>query len=1331
MRVSKRIALLVALVASLAAATPALAAPPAQFGTEGSGAGQFVNPSGVAVDQESGDVYVADRNNNRVDEFGPGGEFLLAWGWGVADGSTEALQTCTTACFKGLEGPGAGEFASASAEGIAVDNDPTSLSYGDVYVVDAQNHRVQKFGPEGEFKLMFGGHVNATTSGDICLAGETCQKGTAGVGAGEFEEFEGRSIALGSTGTVYVGDEARVQLFSEAGVVAGHISLPAGAGLTEGLAVDSGGDVYVKSSALAGVREYDSMGTEQESPRDEAGNGEYQAFAVGAADELFVNDFEGESHHILSFDAAGTQTASFDAGAEAQDAGKHGIAYSGFAKALYVLNEGSIRIVTPPPPGSLVLEGSEIASEIQPTTVKLNAMVNPEGEEPATYRFEYGTTTGYDTKVPVPDGALAPGFVDQPVSVALTGLQPSTLYHFRVVSINTCEKEPVAHPGVKVECVTEGPDQTFTTLPPVSIESTSASEVNDESALLEAELNPHGQATEYHFEYDTTPYGEGEAEHGTKVPVGSAGSGSTDVTRSAVIQGLEASTPYHYRIVAHNTYGTVTGPDRSFTTQSTVASVLPDGRAWELVSPPNKHGSPLESITEEGGVIQAAANGDGFAYVAKGPINSEPRGVRSLSNAQLLAARGAGGWATQDITTPHEELSILHAGFPSEYKLFSEDLSAGAVEPEGVTPLSPRTTERTFYLRSDFADEGFCTEGCYRPLITSSNVLPGAKFGGEETEGQFGKGAARSGGVEFRTATPDLSHVVFESPQVLAAGFAPGFESVRPNLYELSGESLQLVSVLPSGKAAAEAGLPAGLGHNGLNMRGALSNNGERVVFETNTAEHLYLRDTGLGQTVQLDEPQPGAAGGKGRAVFQAADSDGSKVFFTDGSRLTTDSTASTTPAHGEPEQPDLYMCEVTVKSGQLACALTDLSVDHNADETANVQGEVSAIDTNGTHVYFAADGILTSTPNVHGEVAAPGDCNSAGEATCNLYEYDTDTHTVSLVAVLSSEDNPDWDGNGVAVLGNLTARSSPNGDYFAFMSQRSLTGYDNRDAHSDERDAEVFELAADSGKLSCVSCDPTGARPEGVFDKNEFPGLLVDHPKSWVERRIAGSIPGWTLTSAGTESRAIYQSRYLANSGRMFFNSADALVPQDTNKVEDVYEYEPPQGEGQPASNSCTTASSTYSASSGGCVSLISSGTSKEESAFLDASENGNDAFFLTASRLTSSDVDSAFDVYDAHVCSTESRCPPPPAPLAPACQGDACQNPVAAPNDATPGSLTFHGPGNQTPPAAVKAKAKPPTRAQKLAKALKACRKKRGKKRRGCEGSARRKLGPVKKRK
>jgi hypothetical protein len=1288
-------------LASLAFSVTTALAIPASFATEGSGAGQVADPHGVAIEQESGTVFLADRNNNRIDRFAAEGAFQLAWGFGVADGSSKTLQMCTTLCFGGLgapfEGFGSGQFN--EPEGIAVD-DSLSTSHGDVYVLDHGNNRVQKFGPEGEFLLMFGGGVNATTKGDVCVAGEACQAGVAGPGPGEFQALGGRSIAIGATGTVYVGDENRVQKFSPTGALEGEIPL-AGVGAIENLALDSSKHLYIAASELAGVHEYEESGAEVATPpRDESGERRFLVIAPGPGGELFVNDFRAGRHHIFTYNAAGDQTASFDAGEEAQDGGQQGIGYSENLKALYVLT-GMVRVVSPPPPGPFVLIGSESSGELQTTSAALGATINPEGPKATSYHFEYGTSAAYDHSTAEVPLALEP-FEDLPASAAITGLLPSTTYHFRVVAGNGTQS-------------TNGPDQTFTTLPPVSIDSTSVTQVNATSADLQAELNPHGVAGEYHFEYDTTPYTEGQAPHGTSVPIpeGSLSAATSDLARSELVQGLVPSTTYYYRVVAHNSLGAVQGPGRSFTTQGSGA-VLPDGRQWEMVSPPNKHGAPLQPMSEFGGVLQAAADGGAFAFYSLGPTDTEPQGNRSIDDTQLLAKRGAGGWSTENITTAHEEIAKPEVGSPSEYRLFSEDLSSALLEPLGATPLSSKTTERTPYRREE--------DGEYMPLLPAENMLAGVKFGGEE----FRKGTGEySGGVTFRTASPDGKHVLLESTQALTSGFKAGFVPTTSSLYELSGETLQLVSVLPgpADEPTAEAGLRVEVGDNDQSMRGAISADGSRVVFGT-VGGHLYLRDVSLGQTVKLDEPQPGAAALQRTPLFQGATGDGDKVFFTDEARLTTDATK----ASGR----DLYMCEVKVSpGGQLECVLSDLSVDSNAGERADVQGEVSSFGADGGKVYFAANGVLTAAANARGGHAVPANCASTEDEPCNLYVYDTNAKRIALVAVVSSLDAPDWNGEHVLRLSKLTARSSPSGRYFAFMSERPLTGYDNRDASpsaAGARDEEVFEYDAQSEALRCVSCNPTGARPVGVFDKNQFPGLLVDEARIWPNRWLAGSIPGWTANNIFV---SLYQSRYLSDSGRLFFDAADALSPLDTNGtihgVNDVYEYEP-AGVG-----SCTSEATAYVPGDAGCVNLISAGTSPEESAFLDASENRDEVFFLTASRLVGSDVDGALDVYDAHVCSVSSPCPPPPPTPSPACEGDACQNPVAPPSDATPASLTYKGPGNaisQLPPTKVAVKSL--TRAQLLTRALQSCRKKKSKKQRVvCERLARKRYAakPAKK--
>jgi hypothetical protein len=191
--------------------------------------------------------------------------------------------------------------------------------------------------------------------------------------------------------------------------------------------------------------------------------------------------------------------------------------------------------------------------------------------------------------------------------------------------------------------------------------------------------------------------------------------------------------------------------------------------------------------------------------------------------------------------------------------------------------------------------------------------------------------------------------------------------------------------------------------------------------------------------------------------------------------------------------------------------------------------------------------------------------------------------------------------------------------------------------------------------------------------------------------------------------------------------------VPQDTNGLEDVYQYEPA---GSGGANGCASASAHYRARTGGCVDLISSGQSATESAFMDASgkgpggEEAEDVFFLTSYPLTAADTDVGYDVWDAHACSASSPCLAPPVSPPPCSSGDSCK---PAPSQqpelfGAPPSATFSGAGNVTssPPVA----AKPLTRAQKLSRALGSCRKRyrRSRKRRAaCERTAHRRYGHV----
>jgi DNA-binding beta-propeller fold protein YncE len=961
-----------------------------------------------------------------------------------------------------------------------------------------------------------------------------------------------------------------------------------------------------------------------------------------------------------------------------------------------------VTLTTPGPP-TIEGESAEVDSteKAGQTNVTLQAQIDPDGRE-TTYSFEYGETKSYGSSVPIPPGDIGSG--EGSVSVPateLTGLKIGTTYHYRVSATNEYGTIP-------------GPDQTFTTVTATLIEE-SVSNVAATSATLDAQINPFGSDTYYYFQYGATscaaspsPCASAPSPPGTDI-----GAGETLQDESVHLQGLLPGVTYHYRVVAVNALNETTeGPDQTFTTQRAGATfALPDGRAWELVSLPDMQGAGLEPLDDEQGAdIQASEDGGAITYVATAPIVANPAGSRSVEATQVISNRNAPGeWESRDIATPHTEgAGSLEIGHTAEYKLFSADLSVGLVEPAGETPLPPLPpgSEKTVYMR-----EG---NGEYRALVTSANVPAGTKFGN----------LATGGGVHFAGASPDLSHIVLGSSYALTSNIVNN--EAQNSLFEWAGGQLQLVSVLPSGKPATEEGISAALGsHNSYNVRDAISKDGSRVVWLG--GKRLYLRDMAKGETVQIDAPQPPLKEeGNDESLFQTANSEDSRVFFTSTERLTADSTASES-------KEDLYGFEViSGKDEPLTGRLTDLTADKNVGEPAEVLGVIGASE-DGSYVYFVANGVLGDGAE-HG--ARGGSCGSNGEPTkqsCNLYleHYDEATKAwapPTFIAALSGADAPSWGGGrGNTNLKQMTSRVSPNGRYLAFMSERSLTGYDNRDANSGVPDEEVFLYDDSTGHLACASCDPTGARPVGMFERNEYPGPLVDHAFNWSERWLAANIPGWTSTDL---THALYQSRYLSDSGRLFFNSSDALVPADVNGVENVYEYEP-DGVG-----SCQTpgyggsAGDVFSEGAGGCVGLISSGTSPDESAFMDASETGGDVFFLTDSRLVSQDYDTTINLYDAHECTTESPCASSPALVPPPCStGEACK-PAPTPQPAifgASGSETFSGAGNLTPAptTTVKSKAKPLTRAQKLTKALRACKKKPKSKRKSCEAQARKKYG------
>lgn len=1225
------------------------------FGAAGSGAGQFNNPVGVAVNDVTHDVYVVDRGNNRVQEFNSTGTYIRE--------------------FNGSGSP-TGVFSNPTQ--IAVDNsgNPLDPSSGDVYVVDYHHNVIDKFSEAG----VYVGQLTGTTCAPPVKSEEvlSCPKSGTVYPFEGFEELQG--VAVDPTGTLWtVQSDGFIDSFSN-----GQISEPLstrkteiGGGLRQGLAVDGEDNIYINPDGIAKVN---STGKTLIDPYPASFcggfiHGEYfnipEEASNVAIDLSTAYAFVDKFSFIAVCGFAGEPIESFGSGHLTNSKGvavdaSIGESSSGAVYASDSVADSVVIFATVTLPTVSVTA----PSIQQPRSLTLNGTVDPEGHSVTSCVFEYGPTSAYGHSVPCSPTSPGSGSVPVAVSVHIAGLTPESEYHYRLVAANSGGSEPTA-------------DHEFFTGPVLGGEYVTG--VTSVSATLNVSLDANGGDTHYYFEYGSTPaYGAFAPVLPPGMDVGSPGGAQL---LSVHLQGLRSGVSYHYRVVAEQGGELFEEPDGVFTTQTVSGgrSVLPDGRAWELVSPANKRGALIgvaANLENPALGEQASSGGGAIAYQADEPILEGVAGRRL--NSENLAVHGAGGWSSRDINAPKVlppdgNLESDHVGEELFY-LFSPDLSRVVFEPaELYTGLVEGLTERTEYVRNDLSET-------YEPLVSEaySNVVSGVKLAGSGFQEEQ---------MRIEAVTPDLSHVFIESPLAFTADAGKG--SVRENLYEWSAGELQFIG---------EGVIGGGGGTFGAEMsQRAVSSDGRWVVIRQGAtdgkATSYLVRDTVEGRSVAFGGSAP---------HFETMSSDGSRVFYLE--------TEGGGGKH-EHEQGELYVLDPSTGTTK------DLTATHLVGEAnAEVQNQVS-VSEDGRYVYFVATGVL-----------AAGGVKGADNLYL-LHEEGDGTWSTRFMATLSAEDQPDWRPHDYSVeadLRGLESRVSADGRYLAFMSNRSLTGYDNKDVVSGQPDEEVFLYDATgeggAGKLVCVSCDPTGARPVGIVNDGYGPDKspLLDRVGTWssategVAHSLAGVLPPAWYGGAviGSAQYAGYRPRYLFDDGRLFFNSADALVPQDTNGVADVYEYEPP-GVG-----SCTFTSATFSVPSGGCVNLISAGQSASESVFSDASDTGDDVFFVTPSRLVAEDSDAAYDLYDAHVCGSGWACTSASVGP-PACRDEESCRAAASPQPAVFGvapSATFSGAGNILAESRPSVAPKGLSAKEGLTRALRACRGKRSKhKRTVCERDAR----------
>jgi hypothetical protein len=738
------------------------------------------SPLGVAVEQASGEVFVADGES--VQRFAP-------------------VDRSTPSSGYSLGSPLTGSFT--NAHGVGVD-DSGGLSQGDVYVVEF-GAVVDKF--------------DATGLPDV----STPQFGS---GASPLALTEASGVAVDpADGDVYVTDygNSLVDIFTPAGV---FVSQFATGSNPRGLAFNStGSDLYV--TADFNVEEYDSLGSpvDQTAGPDAGTNiliGSEAAFAVAvdtSTNDVYVSERGGNLAVYESSGAPlsqlGFNTGLFVSFGIAVDSSTHTVFASDPSNSVVDV----FALVTPP----AVSTGPATGVTVRSAT--LEGTVNPEGLPLTSCEFEYGTGGSYGQSAPCHPGAveIGSGSAPVPVSAEITGLQPGTVYNYRLVAANASVSS-------------EGQGTTFLTPSVPSIVSASVKDLAASSGDLTAQIDPDGADTTYRFEYGTS------AAYGTSVPVpdGDIAASDSDETVMVHLTGLQANTVYHFRVVAQNSVGVTTGVDHTFV--YTTASGLPDGRVYEQVSPADKNFTDALGHT---GLVQASPSGNGVTFYSRSPFP----GVAGASDfPSYLSTRGGDGWSTQGLEPATDP------GFFADADGLTEDLSetiVNASEP----PLAPGATPgaENYYI-------GDNATGAYRLL------------------------ARGPGKLRFADASSDGSLILFEdTAEELVQGVRD--EHAVPYLYEWEEGQITPVGVLPDGSEPAEgaaAGPGGPLTENGVGReehglfytQDTISADGSRVFFSDIGTGRIYVREPQAERTIPVSE---------GKAYWRAATPDGRFVFYTEG----------------------------------------------------------------------------------------------------------------------------------------------------------------------------------------------------------------------------------------------------------------------------------------------------------------------------------------------------------------------------------------------------------------------------------------------------------------
>ncbi len=841
---------------------------------------------------------------------------------------------------------------------------------------------------------------------------------------------------------------------------------------------------------------------------------------------------------------------------------------------------------------------------LTPTKVTLHGTVDLDGAGDANEcYFQWGSFGNYGEVVPCTPGSPISGSGVHQVTAQLEGLTQGAQYHYRLVAKNAN--------GI----LAFGRDRPFRPQGELSMSETIVSEVNSDGAQISADVNPNGGETRYFVEY-----GEEDCDLSScaVAPLEEIFLPKVLGTQEASVRlsGLKSDTSYHYRLVAKNDFGEVAGAEdvfRTYVVESTVDTcsnalirketgtvLLPDCRAYELVSPANAGGYDVRSDLIPGQI----------------PLAAKPRAADSvLYSLNFGKVPGVGGEPTNHGVDPYiarrtnDGWTTTYAGIAVGDPPFQG--------PFGSTPLEESEDLSTLL----FGGPEICSP-CFADGKTG---LPIRRDEGPLAQGMAGSldpgPSAEPDGYIGRRLSADGTHLIFGSTDAFEQDAA---SSGDVSIYDrdLVAGVTHVISRAPGG-AALSCLQGAGSCHGPGDADGIasldVSGNGSRVIVAQRVSTdaagnrywHPYMNIDDSPSTVDL---APGTTSG---VVYDGMSSDGSSVLYTTVDKLTADDHDTSADIYRADVSPGGLVTVTRVSSGP-GGGDTD-SCDPAPAEGRNNWNAVGAASTNTcAAVAFAGGaGVAAGSGAIYFLSPERLDGTSGAQNQPNLY-LSAPGEPARFVATLEPS-NPaithavlDSEMHG---FGDFQV--TPSGDFAAFSSSVPLTGFPTA-GHT-----AIYRYGAQGNSLICASCPTTRAT------------LNADTELS-----------GYGLN--------------LADDGRVFFTSTEALALRDTGVSSDVYEWKNER------------------------LYLISTGRSPTATGLLSVSADGRNAYFYTRETLVSGDHNGkTVKIYTAREDGGFAT-----PPVIQECQAsDECHGPgsAAPPAAALP---TFQGTGGNAKPAHKKKK-------------------------------------------